>query len=148
MYATSTPMPSEGLDPAKCIQPEFNDSRKRRILDRALEAGVTVNMDGHSVRLFVKGSEIVMDGLTPIQVNVPCEPTGDVTFKAPEDWFGLEHRIEPSAEGGCGIGYLGLGWTREQVIQTLMQHWTPLDYVITGANLALRETVKPRVQRR
>lgn len=148
MYATVTPMPSEGLDPAKCVQASFSDARKRRILDRALEAGVTLNMDGHSVRLFTKGSEIVMDGLTPIQANVPCELNGNVTFEATEDWIGLEHRIDPGAEGGCGVGYLGLGWNREEVLQTLMRHWTPLDYVITGANLALRETVRPRVQKR
>ena len=147
MIATTTPMPSEGLDPAKCVQASFSPERQRAILNRALEAGMTLNMDGHSVRLFVKGSEIVMDGLTPIQANVPCEPSGNVTFEATEDWFGLEHRIDPPAVGGCGSGYLGLGWNREQVIQTLMQHWTPLDYVITGANLALQTTHRPRTSR-
>ena len=147
MYATVTPMPSDSLDPASCVQVELNASRRRSILDRALEAGVTLNMNGHSVRLFTKGSRIVMDGLTPIQANVPCQEKGDVNFEATEDWFGLEHRVEPSAEGGCGTGYLGLGWDREEVIQTLMRHWTPLDYVITSANLALRSLHAPRSPR-
>jgi len=138
MYATRTPMPSEGLNPTTSVQLDLSVAQQRNILNRALEAGMTLNMGGHSVRLFPKGAEIVMDGLTPLQANVPCSPVGNVTFEATEDWFGLEHRVDPPARGGCGTGYLGLGWNREDVLQVLMRHWTPLDYTVTAAHLTLR----------
>lgn len=137
MYALVTERPAVGLDPATCISVTLRESVKRRLLNDALELGLTLEMNGHSIRLFLAGSEIVMDGLTPIQANVPPNPEGNSVFTAEEDWIGLAFTIVPAATGGCGVGYVGLGWNREEVISTLLKSWTELDFVVLGSTVAL-----------
>lgn len=137
MSALPVALPAEGLDPATSIDIPWTQEQRLTKLRRALALGMTLNMDGHSIRWFQPGAEIEMDGLTPIAANDPLTPSGNVYFTAENGWLAEAYAVEPGAVGGCGVGYLGCHLSLEEAISVLNRSWSNLDITVLCADMGL-----------
>lgn len=146
MTADTLKRPSYGLDPERCMNPPLKRERQRHILKEALRLKIPLplltspeDQEGQAVVLFGQGEAIVMDAATPVAAlsDLPAEErAGDCVLESSDPaWAGLRFRV--SRGSGCGVGYLGLGWSRDVLVDHLMRVYSNLDFVCLGADVSL-----------